>query len=104
MKDFHYYLFRVHLELNYKLIALTITEILSFYWSCSLFSREANELLGSSLASAEVVPEADKKKNKKKKKNEENTSDAGSKSNVQTKAATMDMEQDQPVQKEHDKK
>ncbi|KAG5558434.1 hypothetical protein RHGRI_008389 [Rhododendron griersonianum] len=67
-------------------------------------SREANEQLGSSLASAEVVPEADKKKNKKKKKNEEKTSDAGSKSNIQTKAATTDMEQDQPVQKEHDEK
>ncbi|XP_058205232.1 peptidyl-prolyl cis-trans isomerase FKBP53 isoform X3 [Rhododendron vialii] len=67
-------------------------------------SREANEQLGSSLASAEVVPEADKKKKKKKKKNEEKTGDAGSKSNIQTKAATTDMEQDQPVQKEHDEK
>ncbi|XP_058205231.1 peptidyl-prolyl cis-trans isomerase FKBP53 isoform X2 [Rhododendron vialii] len=66
--------------------------------------REANEQLGSSLASAEVVPEADKKKKKKKKKNEEKTGDAGSKSNIQTKAATTDMEQDQPVQKEHDEK
>lgn len=95
----------VHLELDSRLIALTIAEILSFYWSCSLVCREADEQLDSSGAITEVVPEADKKKNKKKKKNkEEKTIDAGSKSNMQSDAATTDIEQDQPVGKENDEK
>lgn len=94
-------MFLVHLELNYKLIASSIAEILSFYWSCSPFIREANEQLASSVASAGVVPEADKNK---KKKNQEKTSDTGNKSNIQSKAATTDMVQDQPVHEEHDEK